>query len=333
VNLRKALDYLHSHGWVHGHLSPEQVLAVGDSIRLSTEYAGQINAARPLQLVAAKYLAPEAATGNITPAADVWCLGATLFEALAQHVFSPERLSEAAAFPQPFDRIVAGCVEVNPQTRWKLEQVAAALNRPPAAVLRPEPAAAAMPAVEEQGPRLTHSPRREQRPAAASSKFWIYAAAAGLVVLLLLWAARPRGHRYVPVQAKTVSQPLPAPNDTPAAPPKTAWETKTLAPPAASRSAVTKTGKPAADPHTINGSVWRVVVFTYNREPEAEKKAQSVNQKHPNLDAQVFSPGGHGSAYLVTVGGKMTREQAEQLRRRVIAMGLPHDTYIQNYKQ
>jgi hypothetical protein len=79
--------------------------------------------------------------------------------------------------------------------------------------------------------------------------------------------------------------------------------------------------------------VWRVIVFTFAHESDAEKKAHSVNERHPNLDAKVFSPAGRGTAYLVTVGGKMTREQAAQLRNRVIEMGLPRDSYIQNYKQ
>ena len=74
-------------------------------------------------------------------------------------------------------------------------------------------------------------------------------------------------------------------------------------------------------------------MFTYMREADAERKAQSLNERHPNLDAKVFSPNGQGSPYLVTVGGQMTREEAAHLRQRVIGLGLPHDSYIQNYKQ
>jgi hypothetical protein len=74
-------------------------------------------------------------------------------------------------------------------------------------------------------------------------------------------------------------------------------------------------------------------LFTYAREADAEKKAHSVNEKHPQLDATVFKPSGAHSAYLVTVGGRMTREQATRLRQRVIGLGFPRDSYIQNYKQ
>lgn len=336
TSVRSALEYLHSHGWVHGHLSPEQVLAVGDSIRIPTACAGQINAVRPVELMEPKYVAPEASAGNVTPAADIWCLGATLFEALAQQVFTPERLQEATALPKPFDRIVERCVDPNPQTRWTLEQMAgAAADRPITPVrIEPEAIATAPLSKQEESPRLTRIARHGGRAEGSSLKLWLYAVAAGLLVLLLvLWASKPRNRQYVPVQAKAVPTPVTPPDPAPATP-KSAWETKTLAPPTQLAPATTR---PAAKIEertpTVNGPVWRVVVFTFTREADAQKRAQLVNEKHPRLDAKVFAPEGPGSAYLVTVGGTMTREQAQQLRRRVIGMGLPHDSYIQNYKQ
>jgi hypothetical protein len=82
----------------------------------------------------------------------------------------------------------------------------------------------------------------------------------------------------------------------------------------------------------VNGAVWRVVLYTYARSADADTKAHSVNQKYPGLNAEAFSPGGKG-LYLVVAGGRMTREDAERLRERVRAMGLPRDSYIQNFKQ
>ncbi len=76
-----------------------------------------------------------------------------------------------------------------------------------------------------------------------------------------------------------------------------------------------------------------MIVFTFAHEADAENKAKFINQKHPNLDAKVFSPDGHGSPYLVTVGGNLTREEAARLRQRAVGVGLPRDSYIQNYKQ
>jgi hypothetical protein len=60
---------------------------------------------------------------------------------------------------------------------------------------------------------------------------------------------------------------------------------------------------------------------------------QSVNSRHPNLEAKLFTPRANAGPYLVTVGGAMTREQAARLRKRVLRLGLPRDSYIQSYKQ
>jgi hypothetical protein len=50
------------------------------------------------------------------------------------------------------------------------------------------------------------------------------------------------------------------------------------------------------------------------------------------LHAEAFSPSGNGGPYLVAAGGRMSREEAVQMRKRVISLGLPHDVYIQNFK-
>ncbi len=336
VSLRRGLEYLHAHGWVHGHLAPEQVLAVGDSIRISSEYAGQINAARPIELLTAKYCAPEASGANVTPAADVWCLGATLFEALTQKSFPSNRSPEVAGLPKPFDKIVARCLDPNPQTRCTLREVAdLAANRLANTAPR-EPLSPAVVAKPEAAPVLTRVARRERRDNSSIPRLWIYAGALVVVVLLLLWAAWPK--RQPPPATQTVSALQTVPD--PVVPPsKNVWETKTLKP---NGNAPVRPALPApADlaklerrsPLTVNGPVWRVVVFTYAREADAEKKAELVNKRHPNLDAKVFSPKPQESPYLVTVGGRMTREEAARLRQRAIGMGLPRDSYIQNYRQ
>jgi cell division septation protein DedD len=82
----------------------------------------------------------------------------------------------------------------------------------------------------------------------------------------------------------------------------------------------------------VNGQAWRVVLYAYTRSADAENKARSVNGKYPDLNAETFSPNG-GSPYLVVVGGRMTRDDAEHLKRRVRGLGLPRDAYIQNFRQ
>ena len=79
-----------------------------------------------------------------------------------------------------------------------------------------------------------------------------------------------------------------------------------------------------------NGAVWRLVLYTYGSEAAAQKMAESINQKHPGLSAEVFSPKGSGP-YLVVAGGRMTRDAAARLRQSVGHLGMPRDAYIQNY--
>jgi len=75
---------------------------------------------------------------------------------------------------------------------------------------------------------------------------------------------------------------------------------------------------------------WRVVAFTYNHADQAQKKVETIAQKHSDLRPQVFTPTG-GAPYLVTVGGVMSRDQAFAFAQQVRRLGLPHDTYAQNY--
>jgi hypothetical protein len=76
-----------------------------------------------------------------------------------------------------------------------------------------------------------------------------------------------------------------------------------------------------------------VVAYTFNAQGDAEKKAHSINSKHPALKAEVFSPNANTGPYLVIVGGQMSREKAAAERRTALRAGLPRDTYVQNYQQ
>lgn len=80
-----------------------------------------------------------------------------------------------------------------------------------------------------------------------------------------------------------------------------------------------------------SGVQWRVVAFTYKRQDQAQKKASSLAQERPGLSPAVFSPTGR-APWLVTVGGGMQRDAAYALARKARSLGLPRDTYAQNYK-
>ncbi len=110
----------------------------------------------------------------------------------------------------------------------------------------------------------------------------------------------------------------------------------------ASHGAAAAPEKPSpmvARPAAGNGSApavssapgWHVVVYTYNRQAQAEQKAQMLARRYPGLQPGVFAPHGH-APWLVTLGGTMDRTQAINLRAKALRMGLPRDTYARNYR-
>jgi hypothetical protein len=75
-----------------------------------------------------------------------------------------------------------------------------------------------------------------------------------------------------------------------------------------------------------------VIVYTYAGALSAEKKAQSIHARWPDVQAEVFAPNGPGRPpYLVALGGRMTRDEAVRLLKIARGKGMPRDIYIQNY--
>jgi hypothetical protein len=145
---------------------------------------------------------------------------------------------------------------------------------------------------------------------------WITAGALLLGVVLIGWVVL---HFWFGHHAANAAQP------TPPAPAVTGSSSPVAKPHAGSRLAPS-VPKAAAQPRLQ----WRVVAFTYNRQDQAQKKASSLQQKYPNLSPAVFSPTGR-APWLVTVGGAMERDAAFALARKAPSLGLPRDTYAQNY--
>ena len=73
------------------------------------------------------------------------------------------------------------------------------------------------------------------------------------------------------------------------------------------------------------------MAFTYSRQDQAEKKALSLAHQHPSLWPAIFSPTGK-APWLVTIGGALQRDAAYALARKARSLGLPRDTYAQNYR-
>jgi hypothetical protein len=316
-SLTSALEALHSHGFVHEHVEPASVLAVGDVVKLRSDCIRE---------------SPEGEEGRELKTRDVHDLAVVLLQALRQ----TSRLETTARepLPAPFDRIV----ELGMSGAWGLTEIAAALGREQAPRRTAPPRAAAPPEVKpvETAPVKTAQVGTAQVETAVPRKSnAVYTedpvegeglgagrlVGIALALILALWVGWHFLHGK-PAHQATASQGASIP--TPGA--------ASRAPAVAGAPAASAKARAAQTNDAMNaGKQWRVIAYTYNRQEQAQHKVEEVTQKHPELRAAVFSPSGH-APYLVAIGGALSRDEAFALVRRVRSLGLPTDTYAQNYR-
>ena len=91
-----ALAHLHSKGLVHGRLRPSNILAAGDQVKVSTDSVrvdGEL-ASSPAGVMDG-YDPPEAPSGKLTAASDVWSLAITMAEVLTHRRRLPRHCTQA----------------------------------------------------------------------------------------------------------------------------------------------------------------------------------------------------------------------------------------------
>jgi TonB family protein len=128
-----ALEYLHGKGLVHGDLKPANILASADQLKLSSDTIARIGESQGLGRRPGAYDAPEAISGKLTAAADVWALGTTLVEVMTQRLPDwqpgPQREPVTPAnLPAPFQEIARACLRLEPDRRAKIGDIAGRLN-------------------------------------------------------------------------------------------------------------------------------------------------------------------------------------------------------------
>ena len=128
-----ALEYLHGKGFVHADLKPANILASGDHLKLSSDTISRIGESQVTSRKAGAYDPPEAISGMLTPAADVWSLGTTLVEVMTQRLPDwqpgpPREPLVPANLPAPFQEIARQCLRLEPQRRISIADIAARLN-------------------------------------------------------------------------------------------------------------------------------------------------------------------------------------------------------------
>jgi Protein kinase domain/SPOR domain len=498
ISLANALRHLHANGFVHGCLSPREVVAIGELIKIQSESVRYIGDWPGLSLVSPRYLAPESREENLTPAADVWCLGATILETMTQQGPTEDSKEAAVKLDLRLGYLITRCLETDPAKRCSLDEAlgiykgevkvrpipvpapkpaasapptptpaatpvpspaapastpftpaasspgrgtapapdvqpvkkaVAAISEPPSAVaasagvasgsVGPKPAPVESPRAlaptpvppskgETAGPRAMRSPAPEPiepRPVRSrepmppnrvkpmdagsrqetarltptlvsaqsvqagptrpdveesksplrSSRLYIVIGAI-IVLVLLFWLAKPK--RKVVVQgpvrttqadrqqtgasgpsggvaggaaARSTNTSM---NRGETAPSQTTAKAQTSA--ANEPAAGDALGAPAT--HAGPGGnperpIWRVILYTYARQEDAQHRAEILNEKHPELTCGVFAPNGDTGPYLVIAGGSMSRDEALQVRRKALGLGMPHDSYIQNYRR
>ena len=135
-SVAEALAYVHAKGFVHGHIKPTNIMAVGEQIKISSDVLCGVGESSRVLGAPSVYAAPEIADGGgMTPASDVWSLGMTLVEALTQsppawHGTEPTEPLLPTTLPEPFFDIASHCLRRDPQHRWTVTDIAARLRQP-----------------------------------------------------------------------------------------------------------------------------------------------------------------------------------------------------------
>ena len=135
-----ALVFLHHKNLVHGQIKPTNLLVVNDQLKLSSD---TIRPAGELTTRVAKssvHDPPEAKSGRISAAGDIWALGVTMVEALTQR---PPAWSEGSdtptlpeSLPPAFAETVRRCLSRNPADRPTAVDLEGEMKGAPAPVVR-----------------------------------------------------------------------------------------------------------------------------------------------------------------------------------------------------
>jgi TonB family protein len=249
----ETLSHLHQKGLVHGALKPANILAANDTLKLASDHVWPVNLPFPA-LPHSACDAPEVSQGKISPAADIWALGATLMEVLTRRTpngNAPSRSTPVELVP-PFDTIVGRCLEADPEKRCALTDILRALQAPPVAAAVPP--ATAVPAAPASGAFGHYA-----EPSPSSGARLLKLAGAFLLVLAAIYFGSRIFHGRAEEPAATtpaVTQPASSAAENAATPASNTASVSSSPPPAKAANLVSKRGAvlETADPGVSAGA-------------------------------------------------------------------------------
>jgi TonB family protein len=128
----ETLAYIHAEGFVHGCLTPSNIMAVGDRVKISSDGLLRIGESSD-QLWAQPMNGPPEGRDGMTPAGDVWWLGMTIAQVLTQRAPAWEAGgTNNPVMPKqlqpPFVDLARRCLQTAPHSRCSLADIARALQ-------------------------------------------------------------------------------------------------------------------------------------------------------------------------------------------------------------
>ncbi len=183
----EALGYIHGKGFVHGHIQPSNIMAIGDQLKLSSDRICRVGELGERRNGNARYCAPECVAGELTTAGDVWSLGVTLVECLTGRPPETEEngmVPLPAELPAPYLELARHCLAKTPKRRWNVSNLKARLELK-----------AALAEVEEVDPPVA---LREETPAKQRYTLAWIGMALALAAILLVVLPKSGSHKTSP---------------------------------------------------------------------------------------------------------------------------------------
>jgi TonB family protein len=276
----EALLSLHQAGFVQGRISPSNIMAVSDTLKISADGLSKTGEHGGVRFRSA-YDAPEMATAGLSSAADVWSLGMTLVAVLTQNEPKLKNIAgEAvvpATIPQPLREIARQSLQTDPRQRWTVSDILSRLRGE-----TPQTQTAKIQTRTTLPPKTQAYANAETHPAQARSKGWIAIPIVIAALLLATWV----GSRLMVHQP-----PVPAADARPA-------EVPAQAPAAQSPAPFSAKGKPATN-GAGRGAVLQQVM------PDVSRGALNTIQRgrlKVSVQVEVDSSGNVSEAKLISAG-------------------------------